>query len=247
MTLEEARPYFDEALALGVEQFSFTGGEPFVNRDLIGMLSHVAQHRPALVLTNGTKPLRTRMEQVAPLRDAPHPVRFRISLDYPDAARHDANRGEGNFAYALETMRLLHTMGFGVSLARQSEPGEDRDAVDAAFREVLVGEGLPEATHIVVFPDFLTPGACPDSVPEISEQCMTTYHDAESRSRFMCNFSKMLVKLNGRVRVYACTLVDDDASYDLGGTLTEAMRARVLLRHHRCFACFSSGASCSER
>ena len=75
---------------------------------------------------------------------------------------------------------------------------------------------------------------------------MTTYKTAEERDRFMCNFSKMVVKKEGRMRVYACTLVDDDADYDLGGSLSEAMRIRVMLKHHRCYTCFAAGASCSE-
>ena len=47
------------------------------------------------------------------------------------------------------------------------------------------------------------------------------------------------------MRVYACTLVDDDEDYDLGGSLAEADDRRVYLRHHRCYSCFAYGASCS--
>jgi hypothetical protein len=62
----------------------------------------------------------------------------------------------------------------------------------------------------------------------------------------MCAYSKMVVKLGGRMRVYACTLVDDDPGYDQGGSLREAQGKRVLLRHQRCYSCFAFGASCSE-
>ena len=75
---------------------------------------------------------------------------------------------------------------------------------------------------------------------------MTAHHTAESRNKFMCHFSKMVVKKNGRMRVYACTLVDDDESFDLGGSLDEAAGVRVMLRHHRCYSCFAHGSSCSE-
>jgi hypothetical protein len=53
------------------------------------------------------------------------------------------------------------------------------------------------------------------------------------------------VKRDDQVRVYACTLVDDDPQYDLGGTLAESMDERIMLRHHRCFSCYRFGASCS--
>ena len=62
----------------------------------------------------------------------------------------------------------------------------------------------------------------------------------------MCHFSRFVLKKGGRVRVYACTLVDDEEDYDLGETLTESMRPRIMLKHHRCYSCFAYGASCSE-
>jgi hypothetical protein len=139
----------------------------------------------------------------------------------------------------------LHRLGFKVSLARQSDAGEDSAAVDAAFRGLLVQHGLPETTTIVSFPDFLTPGSDP-KVPHVTEQCMTTSQDEQSRREFMCAFTTMVVKKGGRMRVDACTLVDDDESYDLGGTLTDSMEKRVMLHHHRCYSCFAFGSSCSE-
>jgi len=75
---------------------------------------------------------------------------------------------------------------------------------------------------------------------------MTRYKTAESRRKFMCAFSKMIVKKNGQMRVYACTLVDDDADYDLGGSLAESLGHRIRMRHHRCYQCFAFGSSCSE-
>ncbi len=245
MKYDDVVPFVDEAVALGVQQFSFTGGEPFLARDLIRILAYVCERRPAMVLTNGTDPLLRRFAQLEPLRRAPNPVRFRISIDHPDAAQHDAERGAGNFAKAFQALSRLHDAGFGVSVARLMAPDEDRDAVDAAYRALFRAHALPESLTIVPFPDFAAPGSHPD-VPYVTEHCMTTYHSASTRREFMCAFSKMVVKQNGRMRVYACTLVDDDASYDLGDTLTDAMAHRIRMRHHRCYSCFALGASCSE-
>ena len=83
-------------------------------------------------------------------------------------------------------------------------------------------------------------------VPFITEDCMTRYQTEATRAKFMCHYSKMVVKKNGRMRVYACTLVDDDEDYDFGGSLAESMDVRVMLKHHRCYSCFACGASCSE-
>lgn len=245
ITFEDARPFIDEARALGVDRFSFTGGEPFVIKDMVDILDYALDTHPCLVLTNGTKPILLRLPQILPLRDKPHPLRFRISLDYPDPERHDAGRGAGTFRLALSTAGKLHELGFAVSIARQTDADEDAAAVDAAFRRHFETVGLPSDTHLHSFPDLMPPGATPD-VPQVTEHCMTEYQDESSRAAFMCNSTKFVLKKDGAMRVYACTLVDDDPDYDLGATLAESMSVRVMLRHHRCYACFAFGATCSE-
>lgn len=245
ITLKDVIPFVQEAIALGAEQFSFTGGEPFIISEMIDILDYALEHNPCLVLTNATEPLLNRLHQVALLAEKPCPLSFRVSLDYPDPEKHDSERGKGNFHLSLKTMRELHLLGFNISIARQSSAGENVDAVNRAYSPYFKEAGLPENMHIVVFPEFHEPGSHPE-VPQVTKSCMTTYKTEEQRDQFMCNFSKMVVKKNGRMRVYACTLVDDDPDYDLGGTLTESMEERILLKHHRCYTCFANGASCSE-
>ncbi len=245
ITLEDVKPWMKEAKALGVRQFSFTGGEPFIVRDFVRILDFALRRNPCLVLTNGTEPVLRRLPAIETLSGLPHPLSFRVSIDHADETRHDAGRGAGNWRKAWQCLEELHRRGFGVSIARQRDAGEDSCAVDRQFREICLHRGLPGDTRIVSFPDFLTPNAHP-AVPMISERCMTNFHSAESRGNFMCHFSKMVVKKNGRMRVYACTLVDDDESFDLGGSLGEAEGVRVMLRHHRCYSCFAHGSSCSE-
>jgi len=245
ISLDDVRPWIDEALGLGVRQFSFTGGEPFVAKEFVDILGHAAARRPCLVLTNATDPLLARLPALESLRDAAHPVSFRVSLDWPDEAQHDRDRGEGSFAKALEGLRALRRLGFAVSVARQMAADEDAAEVGDRYRALFRDCDLPEDLRLVAFPDFDVPGARRE-VPEVTEDCMTRYQTEETRRAFMCAFSKMVVKIGGRMRVYACTLVDDDPSYDLGGSLAEAMPQRISLRHHRCYTCFRYGSSCSE-
>ena len=243
ITLEDVRPLMAEACERGVRQFSFTGGEPFIVKDFVRVLRHAASLRPCLVLTNGTEPVLKRLRQIESLRECEHPISFRVSIDWPERDRHDAGRGAGTFDQALDGIRSLAALGFGVSVARQAEKDEDSAAADEVFRELFAANGVDRDTRIVSFPDFGTPGSAFD-VPEITEDCMTRYHTEETRRGFMCAYSRMVIKKRGRMRVYACTLVDDDEDYDLGGTLAAADR-RVHLRHHRCYSCFAYGASCS--
>ncbi len=245
LTPGDIRPFVAEAIAQGTKQFSFTGGEPFVIPEMIDILDYALDFNPCFVLTNATKPLLNRLDQLQKLSFKSCPLSFRVSLDYPDAEMHDRYRGTGNFTFSLKMMGELYRKGFKISVARRSERNEDKSAVDAAYVQFFRQAGLPEDTHVISFSDLKCPGARPN-VPQITEHCMTTFKTREERARFMCNYSKMIVKKDGRMRVYACTLVDDDSDYDLGETLTETMRVRIMLRHHRCFGCFSAGNSCSE-
>lgn len=246
IVLDDVRGLMDEAVGLGVKQFSFTGGEPFIVKDFVNVLGYAAERLPCLVLTNGTDPVLKRLRQIETLAATAHPIAFRVSIDWPDEARHDAGRGPGSFAKSFEGIRELRERGFAVSVARQMEKGEDGSAVEAQFRRLFRGAGIDEDMRIVAFPDFATPGSI-RHVPYVTEDCMTRYHSAESRAEFMCAYSRMVIKKRGRMRVYACTLTDDDEDYDLGGTLAETLGKRVRMKHHRCYSCFAYGASCSER
>jgi MoaA/NifB/PqqE/SkfB family radical SAM enzyme len=79
LRLADVEPFIDEACALGVEQFSFTGGEPFLAKDLVRILQRASEVAPCLVLTNGTEALQRRIEQLDVLMHAPHPVSYRFT------------------------------------------------------------------------------------------------------------------------------------------------------------------------
>lgn len=245
LTYDDAKPFINEALELGVEKFSFTGGEPFVIKDMVRILDYALEFRPCLVLTNATNPLIMRLLDIVPLKDKKNRLNFRVSLDHPDPQKHDRARGEGNFQLALKTLGELYRQGFGVSIARQRAPNENTSEVDRLYHRFFHQVNVPPGIRIVSFPEFLTPGSTTPG-PHITENCMTTYQTEETRSHFMCHFSKMVLKKEGKMRVYACTLVDDDPDYDLGASLKESMPVRVMLKHHRCYSCFSGGVSCSE-
>lgn len=245
MRFDDAKPFIDEALILGVKQFSFTGGEPFINKDLIRILEYTLQHRPCMVLTNATEPLIKRLPQLKPLREQPNAVHFRVSLDHFSAEQHDKNRGDGMFSMALDGLCALHDMGFSVSVANQAIPGLPGHKVAKCFAEVFRGAGLPENLPRIEFPEFHPPGITV-TAPQITHSCMVDYQTDSTRREFMCAFSRMVVKSEGKCRVYACTLVDDDADYVLGTTLAASLKIPVSMKHHRCYSCFQYGASCSE-
>ncbi len=241
--LKDIYPFLQEAKEFSVQRIGFTGGEPFVNKHIFDLLDASLDEAPCLVLTNGTTPLHKALPKLKTFSTSPHALSFRISLDAPQAEIHDKNRGEGSFSKALTGLAALYDMGFEVSVAHQQQESVSAQEMQEAFAAQFRAYALPENIALVSFPNLLQPCASPN-VPHISENCMTQYKTSVERESFMCNYSKMVVKQQERMAVYACTLVDDDLAYDLGSSLTQAMQYRVMLRHHRCYSCFVCGTSC---
>ncbi len=196
------QPFIDEAVALGVRQFSFTGGEPFLIKDLLRILSYALERAPCLVLTNGVDAVPKRLAKLAELRSRPHALALRVSIDYPERARHDAGRGAGNFLKAWAALALLHGAGFRVSIARQMEPGENRSAVEDAYRRLMCAYALPQDLNIVAFPDFGAPGTQPP-VPYVTESCMTRYHTEGTRHVRVQQDGGQAERAHARLRLHA--------------------------------------------
>ena len=234
VTLAEIAPLLNAALVVGVERYAFTGGEPLILRDIHAILTYALQRRPVLVLTNGTAPFIRRSHQLATLRVLPHALSFRVSIDYPDEAQHDAGRGLKNFRKALEGLRLLHAAGFAVGITRQQRADEDARSIDNRFRNLLRKQRLPEDLSIVALPDL---GALGDAVVHRFASAPTTPLAPA------CSRSRMLIKRGDVLRLTACPLVDDDAAFDAPADLAAAIARPVTPTHARCNLCRTVGVN----
>src|SRR5438552_14252509 len=98
LDLETIRRALDESVALGVKEYYFTGGEPFLHRDMPSILELTLRYGPATVLTNGTVLQDEWLERLARAEAvSPYSLEFRVSLDGYDAATNDPIRGHGTF------------------------------------------------------------------------------------------------------------------------------------------------------
>jgi organic radical activating enzyme len=236
-SLAELAPLLDAAARRGVTGFAFTGGEPLILKGIREILLHALSLRPVLVLTNGTAPFIRRSHHLAELASAPHALSFRVSIDYADETRHDAGRGLKNFRKALEGLRLLHAAGFTVGITRQASPAEDAAAVDAAFRQLLRRQRLPQDISIVALPELGEPG---DAMPR-----PVTAPLQPAGVEPACATGRMLMRRDGRLRFHACPLTDDAARFDAGASLEDALAARFIPDHHRCARCLTQGVDYS--
>jgi len=249
LSAAEVRTFLDEeaALGLGLREVGFTGGEPFMNRALPAMLDDaLSRSLRALVLTNAMKPMRRFERALLDLR-ARHGDRLqlRVSLDHYGAARHDAERGAGSFASALDGLGWLARNGFNLAVAGRSFSGESEAELRAGYARLFGGRAIAldaaDPARLVLFPEM---DATAD-VPEITERCWSILNVAPDS--VMCASSRMVVKRKGAARpvVLPCTLLPYDPAFELGGRLADAQGAVALNHPHCARFCVLGGASCS--
>jgi uncharacterized Fe-S cluster-containing radical SAM superfamily protein len=249
LTRSEVLAYLDEIErgGCGTDEIGFTGGEPFMNPDFLGMLEDcLARGFRVLVLTNAMRPMQRCKGKLLDIKNRlGDKLTIRVSLDHFTAERHEEERGPGTYKPTLNGLVWLARNGFRIAIAGRTMWGEELDAERAGYARLFAEHAIPIDAHdpvqLVLFPE-MDPGA---DVPEITEACWAIL--GKSPDDVMCASSRMVVKRKGsdRPAVVACTLVPYDAQFELGPTLRDAART-VHLNHPNCAKfCVLGGASCS--
>ena len=249
LTVEDVTRYLAEIADSGLptREIGFTGGEPFMNPDILTMLeATLCAGHEALVLTNAMRPMLRWGDRLAELAAA-HLERltFRVSLDHHTGAVHDAERGAGSWDSAWKGLDWLAGRGLRIAIAGRRLADETEAAARAAYADLFRSRGLTvyagDPAALVMFPEMEADRA----VPEITEACWGILGQAPER--MMCATSRMVVRRRGAVEaaVVACTLTPYDPQFEMGRTLAEAAGA-VQLNHPFCAQfCVLGGASCS--
>ncbi|WP_309620663.1 radical SAM protein [Salinibacterium sp.] len=109
-----ATAVFDEFRALGGKEVLLTGGEPFMHPEL-GELVSAADGLSVTILTNAMIFGKGRRRET--LESLDREVTLQVSLDSATPELHDAQRGRGSWARALDGIGLAHSLGFRVRVA----------------------------------------------------------------------------------------------------------------------------------
>ncbi|MGC8536362.1 MAG: radical SAM protein [Rhizomicrobium sp.] len=245
----EVRRFLEEAQKdhRAITEVGFTGGEPFMNPDIMGMLDDaLTANFRVLVLTNAMSPLRHHRQHLLSLRVRwQDRLSLRVSLDHFTQDGHERVRGPHSFAPAIEGLKWLSDHGFDIAAAVRRLGPEDeetlREGFSKLFEQAHIAIDAFDPHRLVLFPEMDDRA----EVPEITEQCWAILN--RSPSLLMCSSSRMVVKRRGEDApvVVACTLLPYDSRFELGRTLAEAMKP-VQLNHPHCAKfCVLGGASCS--
>lgn len=249
ISLAEVTAYLDEiaGLSLPTREIAFTGGEPFMNPDIVAILELcLARGFDTLVLSNAMRPLRRHEAALLDLLTRyGTQLTIRVSLDHFTQQVHEAERGENSWDKAIDGLTWLAKNGFSIAVAGRHLDDESDGEARAGFAALFARHGLPvdvsNPQQFVMFPEM---DARAD-VAEISTGCWEIL--GKSPDTMMCASSRMVVKHKGadRPTVAACTLLPYDAQFDMGTSLAQASRSVALNHPHCARFCVLGGASCS--
>ena len=228
LSIEEVTDFISE---ISVEKYEtteigFTGGEPFLNPDLIDMLELcLSRGYKVLVLTNAMKPMMKYCGPLILLRQRyAGTLNVRVSLDHYTKTLHEMERGKRSWEPALNGLRWLCTNGFSVQVAGRLGKSETEPDMRRGYATLFQREGLGinagDPDQLVLFPEMDDDS----DVPEITEACWDML--GSSPDQVMCAKGRMVVKRKdaSRPTVVPCTLLAEDPHFDLGYSLAESTR-----------------------
>ncbi len=177
LTAAEVRAFLDEIVTdgLGTREIGFTGGEPFMNPDILDMLRDaLSRGFDVLVLTNAMQPLqrpKIRRGLLGLREEFGEKLRIRVSLDHYTAELHEAERGPKTFQKTIAGINWLTSNGFRTAIAGRTCWHELEEEERSGYKRLIDEHGWAidpaDPKSLVLLPEM--DGR--DDIPEISTAC----------------------------------------------------------------------------
>ena len=241
MTLAEVRRYLDEAVRLGVREYYFTGGEPFLNPEMEAILEATLAVGPATVLTNGLLLDPDRCARLKALADAAdYSLDLRVSVDGFDAESNDPIRGMGTFARILDGVRNLHEAGLNPVITVTEVCREaTTDAGKEKFFALLRSMGL-ERPRLKILPVFQIGAEAERGGAYETWQRLREGDAPEGDwNHLQCSSCRMVTDQG----VWVCPILVNEPGAKMGETLADTLGS-FPLEHPACWTCHVYGVSC---
>ena len=244
LSYEEVERRLEESVSLGVREYYFTGGEPFLHPRIVDILRLSLSYGPTTVLTNGTL-LKTRnFEPLAAAAAASRwSLEFRLSIDGFDVETNDALRGGGTFERAMAGLEVLLGHGFLpiVTVVQTWDSGAEPE-VYARFVSMLRARGcdqprLKTMPALRIGAEAERAGGYRDD--ERVTAGMLTAYDLD---QLVCAHARVVTDRG----IWVCPILLDAPDGNLGHDLSGAARAPFALRHAACHTCWQHGAICAN-
>ena len=236
---ERAIATIREAEELGVKEIYLTGGEPFLDRDLLALLESALAVAPTTVLTNGTRIDAAMADALVALAGrARYSLEIRVSLDDTEPDKNDRVRGAGAFDKALAAIRLLHERGLlpivtATEITSGEHPGEG--GMYERFRDFLLVHGI-EKPRVKIMPVFALGRLASPGEPVLTEEDLKGF----DRGTLQCTEARVVADGG----VYACPILAGLPGARLSDGSLEASFRDTPLYHASCVTCYRTGMTC---
>jgi len=138
--LERFCALVDEAVCEGFEELYLTGGEPFIEPDIVSMLLYASDRLETVCLTNAMLFAHGRRRRELEALVGRERLVLQSSVDGARPETHDAHRGAGSWRTAMEGIALARELGLPVRVALTETP-ENAGEVEE-LRTLLDGMGV---------------------------------------------------------------------------------------------------------
>lgn len=239
--LEEVRRHLAEAERLGVREYYFTGGEPFLNPEMEAILASTLRQGPATVLTNGLLLDPARCARLKALSDStPYSLDVRVSLDGYDAASNDPIRGAGTFERILAGIRNLHAAGLNPVIT-VTEVRDENSSVEGKQRFFALLRSLGVAQpRLKILPLFrIGNEAERGGAYESWQRLRGEDAPADGFDHLQCSSCRMVTAAG----VWVCPILVNEPAAKMGESLADAL-SPFPLEHPACWTCHVYGVSC---
>jgi MoaA/NifB/PqqE/SkfB family radical SAM enzyme len=241
LSLAEIEPYLDEGASLGVKEYYFTGGEPFLNPEMEAILHRTLALGPATVLTNGLLLDEARCSRLAHLAEASeYSLDFRVSMDGYEAETNDPIRGEGTFRRILKGISNLVAAGLNpVITVTEVHADNGSDAGKSRFFDLLAELGVSKP-RLKILPVFQI-GAEAERGGSYEDWQRLRQGDLlpETEEHLQCASCRMVTDQG----VWVCPILVNEPGGRMGERLADTLGA-FPLAHSACWTCHVYGVSC---
>lgn len=243
LSLSEVKERLEESVGLGVKEYYFTGGEPFLNSEMTPILIETLQYGPATVLTNATVLKDEWLTALARAeRDSLYSLEFRVSIDGFSPETNDPLRGEGTFDRAIRGIVKLVEHGFlPIVTAARTWPDQEEQEVVGQFTRMLQEIGY-DRPRLKILPT-LHLGAEEDRSHGYLESERVTAEMLKDydQTQLVCQHSRIVTDRG----IHVCPILIESPDALMGKTLTEST-GPYAIGHGACYTCFQYGSICSN-
>ena len=241
MPLAQVEEYLNEAVELGVKEYYFTGGEPFLNPEMEAILEATLRFGPATVLTNGLLLSEERCQRLAAMAaESEYSLDLRISLDGYSAESNDPIRGEGTFERILEGAANVAAVGLNPVMTVTEVHSENATVAGRQrFLGLLRDRGI-ERPRLKILPVFKIGAEAERSGAYESWQQLAMDDAPEgSWDHLQCSSCRMVTDQG----VWVCPILVNEPGGRMGERLADTLGA-FTLDHQACWTCHVDGVSC---